>query len=137
LTTVKQKRWKICLNWLIQRSIEARLYRIFARGFGWPKDHHIDEILKAAKPYLTKLTPLGESALTIGLPLLLWKKKEIDAVILAGPFECMPTRIAETQLGLISEKTGLPVLSLSFYGDPLDKEFLESFIWDLRKNIIS
>lgn len=131
MNVVKQKRWKVYLNWLIQRNIEARLYRIFARGFGWPRDHQIDKILRAAKPYLTKLRPLGESALTIGLPLLLWKKKEVDAVILVGPFECMPTRIAETQLGLISEKTGLPVLSLSFYGDPLDKELLENFVWDL------
>jgi hypothetical protein len=77
---------------------------------------------------------LGESALTIGLPLLLWKKKEIDGVVIVGPFECMPTRIAESQLNLISEKFGLPVLSLSFYGEPIDTELLESFVWNLRKN---
>ncbi len=131
ITVQKQKRWKIYLTWLIQRKIERELYEIFARHFDWPEDHHIEEILKTAKPYLSRLRPLGESALTIGLPLLLWQKKEIDGTIVVGPFECMPTRIAETQLALISEQTGLPVLNLAFSGEPLDKELLESFIWDI------
>ena len=132
LTAVKQKIWKVYLTWFIQNLIEDKLYDIFAAALDWPLDHSIEEIVKAAEPYLSKLQPLGESALTIGLPLLLWKKKEIDGVVLVGPFECMPTRIAETQLSLVSEQTGLPVLSLSFYGDPIDKELLESFVWDLK-----
>jgi predicted nucleotide-binding protein (sugar kinase/HSP70/actin superfamily) len=134
LTTIKQNKAKIYLNWLIQKRIESKLYHIFARGLGWKEDHSIDQILKTAKPYLSHLRPLGESALTIGLPLLLWKKKEIDGVVIVGPFECMPTRVAESQLNLISEKFGLPVLSLSFYGEPIDTELLESFVWNLRKN---
>lgn len=113
--------------------IERRLYKIFAKSLGWRKDHKIEEILMTAKPYLRKLRPLGEASLTIGLPLLLWEKKEIAGTIVVGPFECMPTRIAETQLNLISQQTGLPVLSLFFNGDLLDKDLLESFIWDLRK----
>jgi len=133
ITVQKQKLWKVYLNYFLQKRIEAKLYQIFAKALGWHDDHSVDQILKAAKPYLTKLRPLGESALTIGLPLLLWQKKEIDGVVLVGPFECMPTRIGETQLSLISEQTGLPVLSLSFHGDPLDRELLESFIWDLKK----
>ncbi len=131
-TTQKQKFWKVYLTWFIQNLIEGKLYDIFATALDWPLDHSVEEILKKAEPYLTKLRPLGESALTIGLPLLLWKKKEIDGAVLVGPFECMPCRIAETQLALISEQTGLPVLNLSFYGDPLDKELLESFVWDLK-----
>ena len=132
VTVTKQKRWRIWLTWLIQKRIENRLYQIFAKELGWPKDHSVDQILKAAKPYLSRLRPLGESALTIGLPLLLWQKKEIDGVVLVGPFECMPTRVGETQLSLISEKTGLPFLSLSFHGDPIDTEPLESFIWSFE-----
>ena len=93
----------------------------------------MEEILETAEPYLRKLKPLGEAALTIGLPLLLWQKKEIAGTVAVGPFECMPSRIAETQLSLISQRTGLPVLNLSFYGDPLEKDLLESFIWDLKK----
>jgi predicted CoA-substrate-specific enzyme activase len=132
LTVQKQKRWKVYLTWLLQRRIEHELFEIFARVFGWPEDHSVDEILNAAKPYLSKLRPLGESALTIGLPLLLWQKREIDGIVVVGPFECMPTRIAETQLALISEQTGLPVLNLDFSGEPFDKELMESFIWDLK-----
>lgn len=132
LTIQKQKRWKVYLTWLLQRKIEHELYEIFAKTLNWSHDHSIEEILKVAKPYLSKLRPLGESALTIGLPLLLWEKREIAGTVVVGPFECMPTRIAETQLGLISERTGLPVLTLSFSGEPLDKELLESFMWDLK-----
>jgi len=132
VTTQKQKFWKVYLTWFIQNLIEGKLYDIFSAALDWPSDHSVEEILKKAEPYLTKLRPLGESALTIGLPLLLWENKEIDGAVLVGPFECMPTRIAETQLALISSQTGLPVLNLSFYGDPLDKELLESFVWDLK-----
>jgi len=132
-TLIPQKKWRVYLTWLHQKRIESTLYQIFARALDWPKDHSIDEILDAAKPYLSKLRPLGEAALTIGLPLLLWQKKEIDGVVLVGPFECMPTRIGETQLSLISQQTGLPVLTLSFNGEPLEKDLLESFIWDLKK----
>jgi len=133
LTLVKAKRRRIYLTWFLQRWIEQRLYKIFAKSLGWPADHRIEEVLKAAKPYLRELKPLGESALTIGYPLLLWKKREISGTIVVGPFECMPTRIAETQLSLISQQTGLPVLTLFFNGDPLEKDLLESFIWDLKK----
>ena len=117
---------------LLETAHKEELYEIFAGVFGWSEDHSVEEILKTARPYLSKLRPLGESALTIGLPLLLWQKKEIAGTVIAGPFECMPTRIAETQLALISEQTGLPVLNLSFSGEPLDRELIESFIWDLR-----
>lgn len=131
-TLDKVKPWRIYPTWLIQKKIERDLYQIFAEKLDWPEDHSIEEILKTAKPYLSELRPLGEAALTIGLSLLLWKKKEITGAVIVGPFECMPTRIAETQLGLISQQTGLPILSLSFHGEPLEKELLESFVWELR-----
>jgi predicted nucleotide-binding protein (sugar kinase/HSP70/actin superfamily) len=133
LTLVKAKRRRIYLTWFLQRMIEQKLYKIFSKSLGWPEDHKIEETLKTAKPYLRELKPVGEAALTIGLPLLLWEKREISGTIVVGPFECMPTRIAETQLSLISQQTGLPVLTLFFNGDPLEKDLLESFIWDLKK----
>jgi len=132
-TLIKANPLKMHLTHWLQKKIEKKLYGIFAKALGWPKDHHVEEILETARPYLSGLKPLGEAALTIGLPLLLWQKKEIDGAVIVGPFECMPSRIAETQLNLISQKTGLPVLNLSFYGDPLDRDILESFVWDLRK----
>lgn len=133
LTLLKQNKLRVYITWLRQKIMEKELYQIFAKALDWHADHSIEKILKTAKPYLSRLYPLGESALTIGLPLLLWKKKEIAGAVIIGPFECMPTKIAETQLNLISEQTGLPLLNLSFSGDPLDKELLESFVWDLKK----
>ncbi len=124
---------KIYMVRWFQRMIERRLYRIFAKTLGWPKDHQVEKILETAEPYLSEIKPLGEAALTIGLPLLLWQKREIDGVVTVGPFECMPSRIAETQLNLISQQTDLPVLNLSFYGEPLERDALESFIWDIKK----
>jgi predicted nucleotide-binding protein (sugar kinase/HSP70/actin superfamily) len=133
MTVTKTPGWKIYLTWLIQKVIEGRLCRIFAKGFDWPRNHSIDEILNAAKPYLTKLRPQGESALTIGLPLLLHKKKEIKGAVILGPFECMPTRVAEEILSMASEKNKLPLFSVSFRGDPIDNDLLESFVWELRE----
>ncbi len=132
-TLIKTNPLKIHLTHWLQKRIEAKLYQIFAKTLGWPEDHHVEEILEAAKPYLSGLKPLGEAALTIGLPLLLWKKKEIQGAVIVGPFECMPTRIGETQLNLISQRIALPILTLSFYGEPLERDVLESFVWDLRK----
>jgi len=132
-TLVKTSRVRVYLTYWLQRIIEKRLYQIFAQALDWPRDHQTEEILKTAEPYLRKLKPLGEAALTIGLPLLLWQKKEIAGTVVVGPFECMPTRIAETQLTLISQRIGLPTLVLSFNGDPLDKDLLESFVWDLTQ----
>ena len=132
-TLSKTSRPKMFLTSLVQERIEKRLYQIFAKELGWKKDHHMKEILETARPYLKELKPLGEAALTIGLPLLLWQKKEIAGVAVVGPFECMPNRISETQLSLITQKTGLPVLNLSFYGESLDGDMLESFVWDLEK----
>ena len=132
-TLIKANRFKMFLtNWL-QNKIERELYQIFAKALDWQKDLHVEEILETAEPYLRGLKPLGEAALTIGLPLLLWKKREIQGAVIVGPFECMPTRIGETQLNLISQKTGFPVLTLSFYGEPLERDILESFVWDLKK----
>ncbi len=119
------------LTYWFQRKIEAKMYKIFANTLNWQKDHRIEDILETAKPYLRELKPTGEAALTIGLPLLLWQKKEIAGTVIVGPFECMPTRIGETQLNLISQRMGLPVLTLSFHGELLERDALESFIWDL------
>jgi len=132
MTVIKTPGWKLYLTWLIQKTIEERLYRIFAKGFGWPKNHSIDAILKMAKPHLSRLRPQGEAGLTIGLPLLLWRKKEIKGAVILGPFECMPTRTAEEILMMASEKNGLPVLNVSFHGDQIDRDTLESFVWNLK-----
>jgi hypothetical protein len=113
--------------------IEQKLYKIFARALNWPRDHKIEDVLRTAEPYLRKLRHLGESALTIGLPLLLWKKVEIAGTVVVGPFECMPTRIAETQQSFLSQQTGLPILVLYFNGELLERDLLESFIWELIK----
>ncbi len=127
LTLPKSNPFKIRAGTAVQEMIERKIYGIFADALDWPEDHPVVEILEEARDYLKDLKPLGEAALTIGLPLLLWKKKEIDAAVVVGPFECMPTRIGETQLNRIARQYRFPVLSLSYYGEAPDRDILEGF----------
>jgi len=134
LSPDKPNRIKTNLTWWGQRIIEAKIYKIFATGLGWHKDHKVEEILAEAERYLTGLKPQGEAALTIGLPALLWHKKEIAGAVIVGPFECMPTRVGETQLSLFSRQEGLPVLVLSLNGDAMDLDLLENFAWEIHSS---
>jgi len=59
--------------------------------------------------------------LTVGTPLLAWRRGQIDAVVSVGPLECMPTKIAEAQFHHVTEREGLLTLTLSFNGDRLTR----------------
>jgi hypothetical protein len=54
---------------------------------------------------------------------------ELDAV---GPFECMPTKIASSQLFHVAEREGLLSLTIAFNGEPMDLEALDSFAYEVR-----
>lgn len=136
LSPDKTKRLKTHLTWWGQQKIQAKLYKIFASGLGWDEDHKTEEILAETKPYLTGLKPQGEAALTIGLPALLWHKKEIAGAVLVGPLECMPSRVGETQLSIFTQRERLPILSLSLNGDPIDSDQLETFVWEIHSSTL-
>lgn len=100
-------------------------------ALGWPARHQTAEIIDAARPYLNSALE-SEAVLTLGNPLLAWNQGEIDGVVSAGPHECMPNKIAESQFFHLAEREGLPSLTLTLNGDPLDNEVLDNFAFEVH-----
>ena len=74
----------------------------------------------------------GEAVLTVGGPLLAWRHGHIDGVVSAGPHECMPNKIAESQFFHLAEDEGLPSLTLPLNGDPADPAVLDNFAFEVH-----
>ncbi len=70
--------------------------------------------------------------LAVGLPVLAWRRGEIDGVVCVGPLECMPNKLAESQLAHAGEAEGLPSLTLSLAGDPVDPAALDAFAFEVH-----
>ncbi len=47
--------------------------------------------------------------------------------------ECMPSKIAEAQLFHVGEQEGLPSLTISYNGDPVDPEIIDNFVFEIHK----
>ena len=56
----------------------------------------------------------------------------IHGVVIVGPHECMPCKIAEAQYGAAAERQTLPYVSIGFNGDPMDEEALDRFAYDVH-----
>ncbi|MCF7733449.1 MAG: acyl-CoA dehydratase activase-related protein [Akkermansiaceae bacterium] len=104
---------------------------VFDTALGWPVRHRTAGILSAARPYLRDQLE-GEAVLTLGAPLLAWRDGDIDGVVSAGPHECMPNKVAESQFFHLAEREGLPSLTLGLNGDPLDNEVLDNFAFEVH-----
>lgn len=65
-------------------------------------------------------------------PLLAWQRAEIDGVVSAGPHECMPNKIAESQFFHVTEGEGLPTLTLPLNGEPMDAAVLDNFAFEVK-----
>jgi hypothetical protein len=89
-------------------------------------------VLAASAPYLREALE-GEAVLTLGAPILGWRRGEIDAAVLVAPLECMPSKLAEAQFLHASEREGLLTLSLSLNGGPPDPEVLDAFAFEVRR----
>jgi hypothetical protein len=57
----------------------------------------------------------------------------IDGVVSVGPLECMPNKICEAQFFHVAEKEGLPSLTLSLNGDPVDPEVVDNFAFEVHQ----
>jgi hypothetical protein len=98
---------------------------------GWPSRPTAEEILNAAAPYMRDALR-GEAVLTLGGPLLAWRQGHVDGVVCAGPHECMPNKIAESQFFHIAEDEGLVSLTLPLNGDPMDAAVLDNFAFEVH-----
>ncbi|HOT12177.1 MAG TPA: acyl-CoA dehydratase activase-related protein, partial [Polyangiaceae bacterium] len=118
---------------VVQRASLQVLYDICAKALQWPERTTVNSTLDAALPYLnTELT--GEACLTLGGPIHEFNHKLVQGVVVVGPHECMPCRIAEAQYGKVAEDMNLPYLVLALNGDPLDTEALDRFAYDIHES---
>jgi predicted CoA-substrate-specific enzyme activase len=112
--------------------IQNHAHRVMADELGWPGRTSVADTLKAAAPYIrTDLN--GEAVLTVGGPVHEWRHALIDGVVNVGPLECMPGKIAEAQLFYVGEREGLPSLTISYNGDPLDPEIVDNFAFEIHQ----
>jgi predicted nucleotide-binding protein (sugar kinase/HSP70/actin superfamily) len=119
------------LSSLLQARTQQVTYRAVARALGWPRRLATEETLAAAAAYLRPELE-GEAVLTLGAPLAEWRRGHIDATLSVGPMECMPTKVAEAQLVHAAEREGLPSLTLSVNGDPVDPVILDNFAYEVH-----
>ena len=117
---------------IVQRSSLEVMYAICAKQLDWGPRTTVPETIASSVPYMDpELT--GEVCLTLGGPIHEFKHKLVQGVVVVGPHECMPCRIAEAQFGKVAEDMNLPYLALSLNGDPLDTEALDRFAYDIHE----
>ncbi len=116
-------------RWVKDR-IQERTWALMARPLGWPRRSRIAETIDAGGSYLSD-DLAGEAILSVGAPVHEWREGRIAGAVLAGPLECMPSKIAEAQLFHAAEEEGLPSLTLPLNGDPIDPELFDSFAFDV------
>jgi predicted CoA-substrate-specific enzyme activase len=119
------------LTTMIQQRVMSRMFGVMSKALGWPPRTTVKDSLAAAEGYLRQDLQ-GEAVLTIGGPLHEWRHGAIDGVVSVGPLECMPNKIAEAQFYHIAEREGLPSLTLSLNGDPVDPEIIDNFAFEVH-----
>jgi len=114
------------VNAWVRRRLEVVVHAAASEAMGWHLPPEIRDVLETAGPWVRD-TLECETVLTVGAALHAWRAREVDGVVSLGPLECMPNKIAESQLVHIGEKEELVSLTLSLNGDPIDPEPLDGF----------
>ncbi len=116
---------------VVQGRIQRTMYGAVASTLAWAPRVTVRDIVGAASTYLRAALE-GEAVLTLGAPLAEWQHGHIDAVVSVGPMECMPTKIAEALFFHAAEREGLPSLTISVNGDPVDPVVLDNFAYEVH-----
>lgn len=117
---------------LMQHRVQRVFHDAVGRVLGWPERMATRDCLEAAFPYLRSALE-GEAVLTLGGPIHAWRAGQIDAVVSAGPLECMPNKIAEAQFFHVAEREGLLSLTLSLNGEPVAPDVLDNFAFEVQE----
>ncbi len=115
----------------VRRRIDLAVHDAAAGPLGWAPVPLTTALIAASSPYMRGALE-GEAVLTIGAPVHAWRHREIDAAVSVGPLECMPNKLAESQLHHVSEREGLLSMTLSLNGDPIDPEILDAFAFEVH-----
>ena len=120
----------------VERWVRERILAVaegtLATELDWPRRGSLAKVLEASAPYLREALE-GEAVLTLGAPLLGWRRGEIDAAVLVAPLECMPSKLADAQFIHATEREGLLTLSVPLNGEPPDSEALDAFAFEVRR----
>jgi predicted CoA-substrate-specific enzyme activase len=122
----------ILMTALLQRATTEILYDICRKPLDWGPRIRVTDKVGAAIPYVDRELS-GEACLTVGGPLHELGEHLIQGVVVVGPHECMPHKIAEAQLGAAGESMPVPCLAISVNGDPIDPEALDRFAYDIHE----
>ncbi len=128
---LKNRTAKERLESWVRRRIEVVCHAAASALMGWHISPPVREIVDAAGPWFRDALE-AETVLTVGGAVHAWRNGEIDGVLSLGPLECMPNKLAESQLVHIGEQHDLLSLTLSVNGDPIDRESLDSFAIELH-----
>ena len=112
-------------------AIVKRLNDAVGRSMGWQPHIPVAQSVKTAAAYLSPKHQ-GEAILTIGSPLLMHRRREISGAVCVAPLECLPNKVAESQLFHASEETGMLAASVYLNGDPLDEGVLDNFVYEVK-----
>jgi predicted nucleotide-binding protein (sugar kinase/HSP70/actin superfamily) len=115
---------------LVQRVTSRVLYRICQRALNWPERTEIPEVLESGERFVHPALT-GEAVLTVGGPMHEIEHGRVDGVVVVGPHECMPCKVAEARFSRIGEQRRLPQLAVYSTGDGIDHEAVDRFAFDL------
>jgi predicted CoA-substrate-specific enzyme activase len=119
------------VNAWVRRRLEVLVHAAASERMGWHAPPNVREVLRAARPWVREALE-GETVLTVGGAVEAWRRKEVDGVLSVGPLECMPNKLAESQLVHVGEREELLSLTLSLNGDPVDPESLDGFALEVH-----
>ncbi len=115
----------------LRLAIMKRLDAAVSRSLGFKPQAPVAQSVRAAAAYLSPKHQ-GEAILTIGSPLLMHRQGEVSGAVCVAPLECLPNKVAESQLFHASEETGMPAASIYLNGDPIDDSVLDNFVYEVK-----
>ncbi|MBU1219387.1 CoA activase [Myxococcota bacterium] len=121
------------ISGFVQEAIIKRLFESASKKMKWNHRLRPSDAWKGASPWLRNKL-VGEAILTFGGPVFEFEKGEIDGVVSVGPLECMPNKISEAMYFVASEKQRIPSITFNLNGEPLDKDALENFVYEVRQS---
>jgi len=126
------RRAEVYLTAALQEAVTGRLHDDLGQALGWgPRTRTSDSLALGSRYVDTRL--LGEAVLTLGSALHEYTTHEVDGALSVGPLECMPNKIAESHFARADVDFGIPTLTLSLNGDPVDESLLDAFVYEVRE----
>jgi len=124
-------------NWVAQRD-ERLLEEAAASLLHGTEEPTAQEIRDLSVKYVPEHTA-GEPPLTIGRTAALAGRERIGGAIFVAPFTCMPASVVEAHQGVLSEDTGLPIITVYYDGreNTNRDEFIASLVFQAKQYLIA